>query len=173
MKSTQCIVSTLLFVFNEQDQVLLQCRRRPPHQGQWSPPGGKCHLSQGESPHQCAAREATEELSIHALPEQFHLTGMVTEQSQDEAPHWWMYLFEYRLRLKHCPPDHAEGHYQWFDRGTVSSLEIPQTDRTFIWPLFWQHRNGWFVTQCQTHSGKVTQWQTLESMPSHNESHPS
>ena len=51
--------------------------------------------------------------------------------------------------------------------------EIPQTDRTFIWPLFWQHRKGWFVTQCQTHSGKVTQWQTLESMPSHNESHPS
>ena len=23
-----------------------------------------------------------------------------------------------------------------------------------------QHRKGWFVTQCQTHSGKVTQWQT-------------
>lgn len=165
MPKPVCTVSTLLYVFNDAEQILLQCRRRPPHQSQWSPPGGKCRIDQGESPHQCAAREAMEELCLSASADQFRLCGIITEQSLDEQGHWLMFLFEFQPRLKHLPPEHEEGHYQWFDTAELSHLDIPQTDREFIWPLFWRHRGGFFVTDCKTQSGKVINWQSLQSSP--------
>jgi ADP-ribose pyrophosphatase YjhB (NUDIX family) len=57
-------ISTLLYCFNGQDEVLLLERAQEPNLGLWSPCGGKLHTAEGESPYACACREAEEELGI-------------------------------------------------------------------------------------------------------------
>jgi 8-oxo-dGTP diphosphatase len=51
------------------DEVLLMKRRGPHGEGTWSTPGG--HLDFGESPEQCAAREAKEEVGVDAADIRF------------------------------------------------------------------------------------------------------
>ena len=41
-------------------------RAQEPNLGLWSPPGGKLESATGESPHECAQREALEELGLFA-----------------------------------------------------------------------------------------------------------
>ena len=55
-------VATLLYCFNDRDEVLLIERLHEPNRGFWSPCGGKLHTDEGESPYACACREAREEL---------------------------------------------------------------------------------------------------------------
>ncbi|MSR43575.1 MAG: NUDIX domain-containing protein, partial [Pedosphaera sp.] len=47
-------IATLLYCFNEAGEVLLLERTREPNRGFWSPPGGKLHTHEGESPYACA-----------------------------------------------------------------------------------------------------------------------
>src|SRR5437867_12981835 len=51
-------IATLLYCFNDQDEVLLLERTQEPNLGLWSPCGGKLHTDEGESPYACACREA-------------------------------------------------------------------------------------------------------------------
>jgi 8-oxo-dGTP diphosphatase len=51
-------LATLLYCFNERDEVLLMERAQEPNLGLWSPCGGKLHTDTGESPYACACREA-------------------------------------------------------------------------------------------------------------------
>ena len=55
-------VATLLYCFNERDEILLLERAQEPNRGFWSPCGGKLHTDDGESPYACACREAAEEI---------------------------------------------------------------------------------------------------------------
>ena len=57
-------IATLLYCFNERDDVLLLERAQEPNRGFWSPCGGKLRMDMGESPYACACREAAEELGI-------------------------------------------------------------------------------------------------------------
>ena len=60
-------ISTLLYCFNEHEEVLLLERRKEPNLGLWSPCGGKLKTETGESPYACACREAAErELAVGA-----------------------------------------------------------------------------------------------------------
>ena len=61
-------IATLLYCFNERDEILLLERAQEPNRGFWSPCGGKLHMDIGESPYACACREAREEigLKLHA-----------------------------------------------------------------------------------------------------------
>ena len=49
-------IATLLYGFNERDDVLLLERAQEPNRGLWSPCGGKLHTGTGESPYACAGR---------------------------------------------------------------------------------------------------------------------
>ena len=66
-------LATLLYCFNEQDEVLLMERLQEPNLGLWSPCGGKLHTDEGESPYACAQREAHEELGLDLPVTDFHL----------------------------------------------------------------------------------------------------
>ena len=154
-------ISTLLYCFNERDEVLLMERAQEPNLGVWSPPGGKLHTAEGESPHQCGCREAAEELGLIVQPRDLHLTGIITEQHHSGRNHWLMFLFELNWKLRETPADHREGRFEFVHRERLAALKVPDTDREQIWPLFWKYRGGFFAARCfVAHDGKHT-W-TLE-----------
>jgi len=157
-------IATLLYCFNEQDEVLLLKRAHEPNRGLWSPPGGKLHTEVGESPYACACREAREELGLSTNPSALHLTGLVSEHGYEGRAHWLMFLFEIKPRLTQPPPVHREGRFDFFRRDELDALSLPETDRKKIWPLFWSHRGGFFAAHCHCHSDGRNDWTTEESI---------
>jgi len=158
-------IATLLYCFNLQDEVLLLERRRSPNQGLWSPCGGKLRAAEGESPYACACREAGEEINLRLKPSDLHLTGLVSEHGYEGENHWLMFLFEVRIRLEGTPPAHPEGRFAFFSREALRELPVPRTDRDQLWPLFWQHRGGFFATHCHVKDNGACLWNLEESIP--------
>jgi len=158
-------IATLLYVFDEGDRVLLIERNHEPNKGYFSPPGGKLHTDSGESPHACAIREAKEETGIQLTPEDLHLTGIISEQGYQNNTHWLMFLFEIKKRLTELPPEHEEGAFRWASLKELKELPLPGTDREKIWPLFWEHRGGFFVANCQCTKDQPDEWTLLQSNP--------
>jgi 8-oxo-dGTP diphosphatase len=154
-------ISTLLYCFNDQDQVLLLERAQEPNLGLWSPSGGKLQKESGESPYACACREASEELGLTLVPSDLHLTGLVSEHGYQGQGHWLMFLFEVEPKLGKLPPPHREGRFQFFEREALPGLKLPQTDRERIWPWFWEYRGGFFAAHCRCHADGTYEW-TLE-----------
>ena len=158
-------ISTLLYVFDEQDRVLLLERAKAPNLGLWSPCGGKLETSRGESPYACSCREAHEELGWELRVEDLHLAGLVSEHGYEGQSHWLMFLFEVRPRLQALPPPHQEGRFAFFRREELSGLALPQTDRESLWPWFWQHRGGFFAAHCHCYQDGRNEWTLEESIP--------
>lgn len=159
-------IATLLYCFNDTEQVLLLKRAKEPNRGLWSPCGGKLHTAIGESPYACACREAQEELCLSLVPCDVHLMGLISEHGYEGQAHWLMFLFEVKPRLKAIPSPHREGVFRFFSRRELDCLEMPRTDREKIWPLFWQHRGGFFAAHCRCLSDGTNQWTLEESHPS-------
>ena len=162
-------IATLLYCFNEQDEVLLMERLQEPNRGLWSPCGGKLATDTGESPYACACREAHEETGLSLRPADLHLTGMVSEHGYQGAAHWLMFLFEVKVRLRHAPPPNREGIFRFFPLSALAELRVPQTDREQIWPLFVRHRGGFFAAHCRSQPEAENQWTIEETFP---EPHP-
>jgi 8-oxo-dGTP diphosphatase len=158
-------VATLLYAFNARDEVLLLERACEPNRGLWSPPGGKLHQHEGESPFACAAREAREELGLTLAPGELHLTGIVSEHGYAGQAHWLMFLFEIKCRLTVVPPDFREGRFAFFARERLAALPVPQTDREKVWPLFWAHRGGFFAAHCRCQPDSSDEWTLDQSLP--------
>jgi 8-oxo-dGTP diphosphatase len=154
-------IATLLYCFNERDDVLLLERAQEPNLGLWSPCGGKLHTEEGESPYVCAYREAREELGVELGSSDLHLTGLVSEYGYQGQSHWLMFLFEVKRRLREPPMPHREGRFQFFSRGALGGLKMPQTDKERIWPWFWEHRGGFFAAHCHCYADGRNEW-TLE-----------
>jgi 8-oxo-dGTP diphosphatase len=156
-------IATLLYCFNESDEVLLMERAQEPNLGLWSPCGGKLHTDDGESPYACACREAQEELGVIISPRQLHLTGVVSEYGFQGHSHWLMFLFEVTTRLTELPAEHREGRFEFFSRDALPRLKVPQTDLEQIWPWFWQHRGGFFAAHCRCTANGKNEWTLEES----------
>lgn len=158
-------IATLLYAFNGAGEVLLLERAQEPNRGLWSPPGGKLHMEDGESPHACACREAAEELELALQPSDLHLTGLVSEHGYLGQAHWLMFLFEIRPRLDRVPRPFREGRFEFVPRSRLDSLPLPATDREQIWPLFWRHRGGFFAAHCHCSGPDRMEWTLFESRP--------
>ena len=156
-------IATLLYCFNERDEVLLLERAQEPNLGLWSPCGGKLRTADGESPYACACREAREELGLTLSASDLHLTGLVSEHGYQGQSHWLMFLFEVKARLTRRPPDHREGRFEFFPRQALAGLKLPQTDLEQLWPRFWQHRGGFFAAHCRCHADGTNDWTMEES----------
>jgi 8-oxo-dGTP diphosphatase len=157
-------IATLVYCFNERDEILLLERAQEPNLGLWSPCGGKLHTDEGESPYACACREALEELGLQISASDLHLTGLVSEHGYLGESHWLMFLFEMTTRPVALPRPHREGRFAFFPREALASLKLPQTDREKIWPLFWQHRGGFFAAHCHCGSNGQNTWTLEESV---------
>lgn len=160
-----CKVSTLLYCFNPRGEILLMERASEPNRGLWSPPGGKVHVEEGESPYTGACREAAEEMGLGLQPGDLHLAGLVSEHGYEGTTHWLMFLFEVKPPIKHRPPPHREGRFEFVAREALDLLALPQTDREQIWPLFWRHRGGFFAAHCHCYPDGRHVWTLEESRP--------
>jgi 8-oxo-dGTP diphosphatase len=158
-------IATLLYAFNQRDEVLLLHRRQEPNRGLWSPCGGKLQTATGESPHACGQREAREEIGLEVTPGELHLTGLVSEHGYEGAAHWLMFLFEIKTRVLALPPPIREGEFGFFGREALDSLPLPRTDRERIWPWFWRHRGGFFAAHCRCQSDGSHEWNLEQSSP--------
>ena len=158
-------IATLLYGFHADGRVLLMRRIKKPNQGLFSPPGGKLQTDTGESPHTCAIREAREEIALSLQPTDLHLTGVISEHGYEDQAHWLMFLFEIKPPLTKLPPANAEGTFQFSKRKQLDNLELPITDREKIWPLFWQHRGGFFAAHCHCTNGAPDEWTLEQSNP--------
>ena len=164
-------IATLLYCFNERDEVLLLERAQEPNFGLWSPCGGKLKTELGESPYACACREAHEEIGLRITPHDLHLTGLVSEHGYQGRSHWLMFLFEVKVKLTRLPPPHREGQFEFFAAGALDELKLPQTDRESLWPLFWRHRQGFFATHCHCHADGRNTWTLEQSAPATRTAH--
>ena len=157
-------ISTLLYCFNERDEVLLIERTREPNRGLWSPPGGKLRIDIGESPYACACREAAEELDVQLTASDLHLTGLVSEHGYGGQTHWLMFLFEVKPRINTVPRDHPEGVFGFWKSNDLATLRLPATDLEQLWPLFWKHRGGFFAVHCHCYPDGRFDWTLEESV---------
>jgi 8-oxo-dGTP diphosphatase len=158
-------IATLLYCFNDRDEVLLMERTRDPNKGLWSPCGGKLITETGESPYACACREASEELGIDLTPSDLHLLGLVSEHGYQGQAHWLMFLFEVKMKIRALPPPHPEGEFRFFARAELPKLKMPATDLEQIWPSIWKHRGGFFAVHCRTEPDAPNRWFIEESRP--------
>jgi 8-oxo-dGTP diphosphatase len=162
-------IATLLYCFNERDEILLLKRAQEPNRGYWSPSGGKLKTETGESPYACACREAEEEIGLKLSAADLHLTGLISEHGYQGQTHWLMFLFEVKVKLKSLPPPMAEGCFEFFAREKISSLKIPSTDAEKIWPWFWKFRGGFFAAHCHCHPDGRNDWTLEESRVANDE----
>jgi 8-oxo-dGTP diphosphatase len=157
-------ISTLVYAFNQRDELLMLHRRRAPNLGLWSPIGGKLHGDEGESPHQCAARETWEEIGIKARPQDLHLAGIVSERAYEGSTHWLMFMYELKVKLEALPPVHEEGDFEFVPIDQVGNRLIPNADREVLWPLFLKNRGSLFCVAIQCGEDGSLTWQVEETL---------
>src|SRR5512144_1069800 len=81
-------VGTAMIITRE-DKVLLMKRKGPHGHGTWSTPGG--HLDFGETPEECARREAKEEVGMDVV--EAHFRAVTNDVFEEEGRHYitiWM-----------------------------------------------------------------------------------
>ena len=137
-------ISCLLFLQDKDSRILLLQRKKPPNLNLWSPPGGKLEMSTGESPFECAKREALEEVGIDLADQDLNLFGYVSEKNYEGKNHWLMFLFEIIPPLDFLPKQIKEGSFKFFSRSEIDSLNIPHTDHTLVWPFFDKRKEGFW-----------------------------
>lgn len=67
--------TTLVFVFNEKNQILLAMKKRGFGEGKWNGAGGK--VEEGETIVQAASRELMEETGINIAPDKLEARGVL------------------------------------------------------------------------------------------------
>jgi 8-oxo-dGTP diphosphatase len=104
-------------VIRRGDEVLLLRRKNVHGEGTWSTPGG--HLEAGESPAECAAREAREETGVEVRNLRF--LGVTNDVFEAEARHYvtlWMEA-EYAAGTARVLAGHEMSETRWFPSGEL------------------------------------------------------
>ncbi len=135
-------ISVLIFLRNSEGKFLLIRRKKAPNKDCWSPVGGKLEMSLGESPFECAIREAREETGIEISASELHLFGMVSEKSYENSGHWLMFLFNCEKKIEALPEEIDEGNFAFFERSEIEKIAIPPTDKILVWPVFDEHADA-------------------------------
>ena len=137
-------ISCLLFMKDESDRLLMIRRKKMPNHGLWSPPGGKLEMNTGESPVECAQREAFEETRIELKDNDLKLFGYVSEKNYQGNNHWLMFMFEVTPVLKYTPKPIDEGEFKFFYRSEINGLPIPPSDHQLVWPVYDKKNRGFW-----------------------------
>lgn len=129
MKFPQHVVaSALCYVFRD-DQVLLIKRNNPPHQGLWSPPGGKLEI--GETPEECIIREVYEETGL-AIKDP-RLKAIVTSIDVAYPVQWLLMIFRAN-DPNGVLTESGEGSLKW-----IGIQDIERYNRPYADCCYWEH----------------------------------
>jgi 8-oxo-dGTP diphosphatase len=141
-------IAVLCYLRDAQGRQLMLHRAKAPNKGLYSPIGGKLEPETGESPHQCAVREISEETGLRLDVSDVRLIGMVAETAYEKAGHWLLFLFDVTRPIAHDEIQDMhfdEGVLEWIAMDDIDELSLPFTDREFIWPLVKSHQGGFFT----------------------------
>ena len=156
-------ISALVFVRNQNGDHLLIERKKAPNLGCWSPIGGKLDMETGESPYECARREVGEEIELTLADEDLDCFGYISEKSYEGSGHWLMFLFDCKKRIEALPKEIDEGPFRFFSRSTIDELDIPETDRTLLWPYYDKFSGGFIGLRANCDpSGKLSLFEELK-----------
>ncbi len=164
-------IAVLCDLRNSKGQMLLLHRLKEPNKGLYSPIGGKLDTARGESPTQCAQREAHEEAHVDIPIERFRLIGMISERGYESKTNWLLFYFRVDGPVDFEPFDMNEGRLEWHHPDQIDHLPLPETDRRIIWPLVKRHDraatgagHGFFAVHidCDHPSGEMT-WRVEQS----------
>lgn len=141
MSQDHIILGSICYIVYE-GEVLLLKRANPPHQGLWSPPGGKMEF--GESPSDCCIREIQEETGITIVAPE--LRAMQTVVDIAIPIHWQLFIYRATLTQKVLPqqhPDHHEGELYWFNIDELDVIQRAYTDRQHWTHVIGENPNLW------------------------------
>jgi 8-oxo-dGTP diphosphatase len=130
-------------------------RKRSPNIGKWSPPGGKLNMEDGESPFECAIREAREETGMLLSETDLHLFGYVSEKCYENSGHWLMFLFDCKKEIQKLPASFDEGFFEFFDEKSIKDLDIPESDHDLVWPYYFKRGERFWGLRAEWIDGKV------------------
>ena len=147
-------ISALIYLKNTDGEHLLMRRNKAPNKGLWSPIGGKLEMPTGESPYEAAVREVFEEVGLEIVPSDLHLFSMIAEKNYEDRCHWLMFLFDCRKPVPTLPPPIDEGSFAFFKDSDIDSLDIPETDRSQLWRIYFKSREDFVALRADCHSGK-------------------
>ncbi|MSR68975.1 MAG: NUDIX domain-containing protein [Phycisphaerales bacterium] len=143
-------IAVLVYLYDHADRLLMLRRAKPPNPSMYSPIGGKIEFHQGESPHECALREISEEAGLTLDYHDIRLMGVVSERAYQGQHHWMIFLFESvtPVDATHVTRMHFdEGQLEWIPLDRIADLALPDTDRRVMWPNAQKHRGGFFMVQ--------------------------
>lgn len=158
-------IAVLVFIENAAGELLLILRNKAPNLGAWSPIGGKLEMGLGESPFECAVREAREETGHAVSIADMHLFCMIAEKAYEGQSHWLMFLFRCRKPIAALPPTIDEGRFGFFSREAVDALPIPETDRAALWPIWDQYRDRFVALRADCAPGKALRVEVEQITP--------
>lgn len=147
-------IAVLVLLQNSAGEHLLILRAKAPNAGNWSPIGGKLEMGLGESPFECAARETREETGFELAPSDLHLFSMIAEKAYEGQSHWLLFLFRSKRPIDTLPPAIDEGRFGFFSRAAIDTLDIPESDRTALWPIFDQYQNSFVAMRADCAPGR-------------------
>ncbi|HWB20505.1 MAG TPA: NUDIX domain-containing protein [Phycisphaerales bacterium] len=159
-------IAVLCYLYDEAGCLLMLHRRKQPNAGMYSPIGGKLDLHTGEGPHECAVREIHEEAGLRIPIEAIRLTGIVSERAYEQQTHWLIFLYEVTRPVRRADikvMNFDEGALEWVHVNDIEKLNIPETDRKFMWPLVKEHRGGFFMVHIDCSVNPMT-WRVVESV---------
>jgi 8-oxo-dGTP diphosphatase len=155
VKSLPFKISTLIFVRDMSERILLIQRAKAPNKGCWSPIGGKLNMEYGESPYECAKRETEEEIGLKLADQDLHCFGYIAEKHYEDQCHWLMFLFHCRVQIAQLPNAIDEGRFAFFGRNEIDDLELPETDRGLLWPYYDRYREGFIGLRADCKPGQA------------------
>ena len=149
-------IAVLCYLEDTEGRLLMLHRSKNPNAGMHSPIGGKLEVGIGESPHECARREIHEEAGLDIDPDDIRLIGMVSEAGYEGDGHWLLFCFRVTrpIGTSEIPVyEFEEGTLVWVAPDAIESLNLPESDRTVLWPMVRTHSDTVFVAHidcCQT-----------------------
>ena len=74
-----------------------------------------------------------------------------------------MFLFDCKKRIEALPKEIDEGPFRFFSRSTIDELDIPETDRTLLWPYYDKFSGGFIGLRANCDpSGKLSLFEELK-----------
>ena len=123
-------IGVLLYFRSLDDRLLLIRRSKAPNRDLWCAIGGKLEMETGESPFECARREAEEEVGMEIDDSDLSLRCILSEVDYEGTGHWLMFIFDCYKPIQSLPDQIDEGYFEFFTREEAS------TDRHFLIMIF-------------------------------------